>query len=67
MQLWSLEMAANQLGISVVTLRAAIKRGELTSFCLGGRYYIDDDSLGAYLESRRNVKSPVGRKKHDTE
>jgi hypothetical protein len=62
-QLWSLESAANELKCKVSTIREYIKRGELDSYWVAGKYMVSSESLVEFVESRKNITAPCGMKK----
>ena len=62
-QLWSLQLAAAEIGVSEGALRTAIKKGELECFTISETYYVTNDAVLAFLQKRKNKPCKTGRKK----
>lgn len=63
LQLWSLEAAAEELHTKPSTLRQYIREGSLRAIWMAGRYLVENDVLLAFVDSRRDMVAPSGRKK----
>ena len=48
-----IEAVAERLGISVSTVRALVRKGELPAYKVGGQLRFERDEVEAYLAARR--------------
>ncbi len=62
LELWSVSAAADYLHCKVSTVRTYIRNGELRTIWIGGRYLILNSSLNAFIDARRDMAAPCGRK-----
>jgi excisionase family DNA binding protein len=50
-----IEAVAERLGISISTVRALVRKGELPAYKVGGQLRFEKDDIEAYLTARRVV------------
>jgi excisionase family DNA binding protein len=58
MHLLTLTQAAEELSVSVKTLRREIKAGKLVSYSIRGAVRLNREDLNAYLAAQRREKPP---------
>ena len=52
----SLREVADRLGVSEMTVRRLVKRGELVAVRVGGQYRISEENLQRYISERQTGK-----------